>query len=112
MSLHCAFAGHIHDNRSPPAVLPYLRQDCFAELPNQGKSPVQRRWRRGFRKSLTALVTAYPSPMAESLLMLARFSSMEEWTYRSRVTLTLECPNISLRDFTSKPTSIQRVANV
>lgn len=35
-----------------------------------------------------------------------------EWTYLSKVILTEECPNISLKDFISIPTSIQLDENV
>lgn len=52
------------------------------------------------------------SPTADSLLIFTRFSSIEEWTYRSSVTLVAECPKISESDFISKPTSTARVANV
>ena len=51
-------------------------------------------------------------PTADSFSILERFRSMDEWTYRSSVTRTLECPRISLRDFISNPTSTHRVAKV
>ena len=44
--------------------------------------------------------------------MLARFSSSDEWTYRSSVTVVLEWPRISLSVLISKPTYTARVANV
>ena len=51
-------------------------------------------------------------PTASSLHMLARFSSRDECTYLSKVTVVVEWPRISLSVLISKPTSTARVANV
>ena len=68
----------INNNRGLSPRLPELQQNRFVELPNQRIMPLRQRELRQFRKFLTALATAYPSPMAESLLIFVRFSSMEE----------------------------------
>ena len=68
----------INNNRGFSPRLPELQQNRFVELPNQRIMPLRQRELRQFRKFLTALATAYPSPMAESLLIFVRFSSMEE----------------------------------
>ena len=51
-------------------------------------------------------------PMAVSLSIFERLSSIEEWTYLSSVMVVVECPSISLSDFISNPTSTHLVANV
>ena len=48
----------------------------------------------------------------ESLSICFCFRSMVGWTYRSIVIFTLAWPRISLKDFTSNPSSIHLVANV
>lgn len=54
----------------------------------------------------------YPAISSESFSMLSRFISMDGWTYRFRVILTLACPRISLRLLMSNPSSMHLVANV
>ncbi len=49
---------------------------------------------------------------SDNLFIFFCFSSIVGWTYLFNVIFTEECPNISLKLFMSKPSSIHRVANV
>ena len=60
-------------------------------------------------KSLTAIVH---SPTADSFSIFARFMSIEECAYRSRVMVVLAWPRILLRLLISTPASTRRVAKV
>ena len=51
-------------------------------------------------------------PIVSSFAILCLLNSSDEWTYRSKVIPGVECPNTSLSDFISKPTSTHLVAKV
>ncbi len=97
----------------------YFEPECieltgyFAEFPtlqlNPGKVPIA----QGFPGFQTEILTVFQQKSKhDNLFMLLRFNSIEEWTYRSRVTVGLEWPRTSERDFISKSTSTHLVANV
>ena len=121
--------GDFRHRKSPCSSSLYKRMHCLpsapfgnapcvliVELTTLSKSPVKG-WKMlhftgSFRQMTQKLDCAHQNPTASSLLILSRFSSMEEWTYRSSVMVVLECPSTSESDLISKPTSTARVANV